>query len=89
MGDLRGLAVLKDLRASRTVLAFALAMSLAPGAGAWSQPANAYPPGPDYAGVAGSAAENARITALCGGNRNAKDGYFAPPAQADQTVRRR
>jgi glucose/arabinose dehydrogenase len=74
--------VLKDLRASRTVLAFALAMSLAPGAGAWSQPASppAFTPGPDYAGVAGSAAENARLTALCGPYRNAKDGYVPTPA---------
>ena len=31
------------------------------------------------------AAENARITALCGANRNAKDGYVAPPASPDQT----
>jgi glucose/arabinose dehydrogenase len=65
----------------------ALAVALAPGAGAWSQPAQipSFPPGPDYAGVAGSAAENARINALCGANRNAKDGYFAPPARPDQT----
>jgi glucose/arabinose dehydrogenase len=63
----------------------ALAVALAPGGGAWSQPAApAYAPGPDYAGVAGSAAENARIAALCGPNRNAKDGYFATPARPDQ-----
>jgi glucose/arabinose dehydrogenase len=59
--------------------------------GAWSQTSAgsatiaSYPPGPDYAGVAGSAAENARITQLCGANRNAKDGYFAPPAMPGQT----
>ena len=81
----RGTAVVKDLRASKTVLAFALAMSLAPGAGAWSQPAPAFPPGPDYAGVAGSATENARITALCGVSRNAKDGYVPAAALPDQT----
>jgi glucose/arabinose dehydrogenase len=66
-------------------LAFALALSLAPGAGAWGQPANPYPPGVDYAGVAGSAAENARIDKLCGANRNAKDGYVPTPAIAGIT----
>jgi glucose/arabinose dehydrogenase len=83
------MAVRKHHRISRAATGLAVVMALAPGAGAWSQPAPAgapsFPPGADYAGVAGSAAENARITALCGGNRNAKDGYFAPPAQADQT----
>jgi aldose sugar dehydrogenase len=76
-------------RASKTMAGAALALALAPGAGAWSQtpPAAvpAFPPGPDYAGVAGSPSENARITGLCGPNRNAKDGYFAPPAIAGQT----
>ncbi|HEV7386813.1 MAG TPA: PQQ-dependent sugar dehydrogenase, partial [Phenylobacterium sp.] len=83
--DLWGAAVRNDLRISRAVLAFALALSLAPGAGAWGQPANAYPPGADYAGVAGSAAENARIDKLCGANRNAKDGYVPTPAVAGIT----
>lgn len=74
---------------SKSALALTLAASLLPG-GAWSQagpqPAiPSFPPGPDYAGVAGSAAENARITGLCGPNRNAKDGYFAPPAVPGQT----
>ena len=73
------------LRTSKAVLGVALALSLAPGASAWSQPANAYPPGADYAGVAGSAAENARIDKLCGANRNAKDGYAPAPAMAGQT----
>ncbi len=77
--------MLKDLRASKAVLAFALAMSLAPGAGALSQPVNAYPPGKDYAGVSGSASENARIEALCGPNRNAKDGFVPTPALPGQT----
>ena len=72
-------------RASKAVLGFAVAASLTPGAGAWSQPVNAYPPGADYAGVAGSAAENARIEKLCGANRNAKDGYVPTPAMAGQT----
>lgn len=69
----------------------ALALALTPGAGAWSQPASApaaapsFPPGPDYAGVAGSHDENQRITALCGANRNAKDGYVPKPLTADQT----
>jgi glucose/arabinose dehydrogenase len=70
---------------SRAALAAALAVSLMPGAGAFSQPANPYPPGKDYAGVAGSAAENARIEAACGANRNAKDGYVPTPAMAGQT----
>ena len=53
---------------------------------AWAQPPKSgFPPGADYAGVAGSAAENARITALCGKNRNAADGYAPPPAFAGQT----
>ena len=45
----------------------------------------AYPPGPDFAGVAGSTAEAARITALCGANRNAADGYRPTPGFASQT----
>lgn len=56
---------------------------------AWSQqPKPAipqFPPGPDFPGVAGSAAENARITALCGRNRNANDGYSPTPAFPGQT----
>ena len=62
----------------------ALAMGLTNVTAAWSQaaPPNPYPPGPDYAGVAGSAAENARIAELCGKNRNATDGY-APPRILD------
>jgi glucose/arabinose dehydrogenase len=79
----------RNLWTSTAAAGLTLMTAMAPGAGAWSQPAPAaipsFPPGPDYAGVAGSAAENARITALCGANRNAKDGYFAPPATADQT----
>lgn len=47
--------------------------------------APSFPPGPDYAGVAGTAAENARITGLCGANRNAKDGYAPAPAFSGQT----
>ena len=81
-------------RLLRTVLGRALAAAVAVGAPAsgWSQPAPApkaaipqFPPGPDYAGVAGSAAENARITALCGRNRNADDGYSPTPAFPGQT----
>src|SRR5438105_6804176 len=70
---------------SRAALAAALTLSLTPGAGAWGQPVNLYPPAKDYAGVAGSAAENARIEALCGANRNAKDGYVPTPAMPGQT----
>jgi aldose sugar dehydrogenase len=80
------------LKVSKAVSAVALVMALTPGAGAWSQPASApaaaipsFPPGPDYAGVAGSAAENARIAGICGANRNAKDGYVPTPLLPDQT----
>jgi glucose/arabinose dehydrogenase len=70
-----------------TAITLALAAALAPGAGAWSQPAAipSFPPGPDYAGVAGSHAENERLNALCGANRNAKDGYDPKPLAPDQT----
>lgn len=53
---------------------------------AWSQQTDrtSFPPGPGYAGVAGSAEENARITELCGPNRNADDGYFAQPLFPEQ-----
>ena len=82
--------MLNQLRASRAVSGLALALSILPGAGAWSQPAPAaavpsFPPGPDYAGVSGSHAENERLNALCGANRNAKDGYDPKPLMADQT----
>ncbi len=72
-------------------------LATTPGTAAWSQspatpaaaltpaPIPSFPPAADYAGVAGSAAENARISALCGANRNAKDGYFAAPLMPDQT----
>ena len=63
---------------------------LASATGGWSQaPAKPaippFPPGPDYAGEAGTAAEYARINALCGANRNATDGYSPAPAFAGQT----
>ena len=71
---------------SSTAVGLALAMTLIHVDVAASQaPKPAYLPAPDYAGVAGSAAENARITALCGKNRNAADGYAPPPAWAGQT----
>jgi glucose/arabinose dehydrogenase len=67
-------------------------MAVAAPAGGWSQEAPQaksavpqFPPGPDFTGVAGSAAEHARITALCGPNRNAADGYTTTPAFAGQT----
>jgi glucose/arabinose dehydrogenase len=70
-------------------------LALAFGGPGWSQqpaapaPAKAaipqYPPGPDFAGVAGSAAERERIAALCGPNRNAGDGYSPAPAFPGQT----
>ena len=77
-------------RALDTMTSLALAMAMLPGSGVWAQTAApaptipSFPPGPDYAGVAGSAAENARITALCGANRNAKDGYVPQPAFPEQ-----
>jgi glucose/arabinose dehydrogenase len=79
--------VLNCVRTSKAMTAITLALALSPTAGAWSQPAAApdFPPGPDYAGVAGSHAENERINGLCGANRNARDGYLAKPLTADQT----
>ena len=44
-----------------------------------------FPPPADFAGVAGSPAELASIAALCGPNRNARDGYAPSPAFAGQT----
>jgi glucose/arabinose dehydrogenase len=72
-----------------TAAGLALAFAMTSVTAAWPQApaakAPTYPPGADYAGVAGSAAENARITALCGKNRNAADGYAPAPAWAGQT----
>jgi len=54
--------MLNALRSSKTMTAVTLALALSPGLGAWAQPAPAaapsFPPGPDYAGVYGSHAEN-------------------------------
>jgi glucose/arabinose dehydrogenase len=79
-----------DLRAVGATTAVALALALLPGASALSQtapPAAApsFPPGAEYAGVSGSHAENERLNALCGANRNSKDGYVPTPLLADQT----
>jgi aldose sugar dehydrogenase len=67
---------------------FALTMSSA-GSSQQPTPATApipeFPIGDNFAGVAGSAAERARIAALCGPNRNATDGYAPAPAVAGQT----
>jgi glucose/arabinose dehydrogenase len=82
--------VSKTHRATTAATALVLILTLAPGAGAWSQPAAtpaaipSFPPGPDYAGVYGSHDEDVRVSALCGANRNAKDGYFAKPLLANQ-----
>ena len=67
-----------------------MALALGAASGGWAQPAGPasipqFPPGPGYAGVAGTAAENARIEALCGRNRNAADGYSPTPAFPGQT----
>lgn len=74
---------------TRTAVGLALAVALTSLTSAWSQapapPKPSFPPGPDYAGVAGSPEENARITALCGRNRNAADGYAPAPAFPGQT----
>src|SRR5215471_17039594 len=71
----------------RAMTTGALALSVLPAAGAYSQPTGApdFKPGADFAGVAGSAAENTRLTALCGPYRNAADGYAPAPARPDQT----
>ena len=65
----------------------ALVFTLTQATLAWPQAAAppAFPPGPGYAGVAGSPEENARITGLCGANRNAADGYVPTPLRPDQT----
>ena len=65
-----------------TSVGLALGFALTSLTSAWPQaaPAPAYPPGPGYAGVDGSPEEYARITALCGKNRNAADGYAPAPA---------
>lgn len=68
--------------------ALAAALALGPCGGALSQTPAAvpqYPPGPGFAGVAGSPEEAARIAAICGPNRNAQDGYAPPPAFPGQT----
>jgi glucose/arabinose dehydrogenase len=81
------------LRASISTAGLSIALVLATSTGGWSQQQPAqpraaipqFPPGPDFAGVAGSAAEKARIAALCGPNRNANDGYAPAPAFPGQT----
>jgi glucose/arabinose dehydrogenase len=78
------------IRAYKAATGIALVLALLPGAGAFSQPAApaaipSFPPGADYAGVSGSHAENERLNALCGANRNAKDGYVPKALMADQT----
>ena len=67
-------------------------LAMAPISAGWARQASPpavavaqFPPGLDYAGVAGSAAERARIEGLCGRNRNAKDGYAPAPAFPGQT----
>src|SRR4051794_9209113 len=84
-----GPPVIHAIRTSRAATAVALVLTFMPGAASWAQavtaPAPSYPPGPDYAGVYGSPEENARVSALCGANRNAKDGYAVAPAVAGQT----
>lgn len=76
------------LRAS-TRAALATMIALTASANGWSQAVHPaipqFPTGPDFAGVAGSAAELARIASLCGPNRNARDGYVTTPAFPGQT----
>jgi len=85
------MAVSKAIRAA-SLAALLAATALGGASGSWSQqPAQPRPPIPqfpvpdNFAGVAGSAAEVARITGLCGPNRNAGDGYAPIPAFAGQT----
>src|SRR5689334_14023384 len=81
-------------KAIRTTALAALLAGVALGAstGSWSQqpapqspPIPQFPPPADFSGVAGSPAEVARITGLCGPNRNAGDGYTPAPAFTGQT----
>ena len=76
----------------RASISSAVAVALlASAGGGWSQAPAAkaaipqFPPGADYAGEAGTAAEYARINTICGANRNANDGYAPAPAFAGQT----
>lgn len=73
-------------------VALAAVAALATSGEGWSQapkpaaaPIPQFPPGLDFAGVAGSAAEMARIADLCGPNQNARDGYVTTPAFPGQT----
>ncbi|THD56002.1 PQQ-dependent sugar dehydrogenase [Phenylobacterium sp.] len=74
-------------------MALSIVLVLTASTSGWSQQPPAqpraaiprFPPGPDFAGVAGSAAERVRIAALCGPNRNADDGYAPAPAFPGQT----
>jgi glucose/arabinose dehydrogenase len=80
--------------ARRSAIGLSAILALAPSVNAWAQqpaaaPAPAaipqFPIPADFAGVAGSASEVARIGALCGPNRNAADGYAPAPAFPGQT----
>ncbi len=81
------------LGATALTAGLAITLTLTTATGGWSQQTAAapkaaipqFPPGPDFAGVAGSAAERARIAALCGPNRNSNDGYVTTPAFPGQT----
>lgn len=74
-------AVCAALSASAALAAPASAQAPAPPRPAIPQ----FPPGPGFAGVAGTPEELARISAVCGVNRNAQDGYAPAPAFAGQT----
>jgi len=85
------MTVSKAIRIAPLVALLAAAAFGASSAGWSQQAAQPRPPIPqfpipdNFAGVAGSAAEVVRITALCGPNRNAGDGYAPAAAIAGQT----
>src|SRR5579864_6043760 len=88
-----GNIVIKSAKLGASTIGLSLVLALSSATNGWSQQPPAppkaaipqFPPGPDFAGVAGSAAERVRVAALCGPNRNANDGYAPAPAFPGQT----
>ncbi|HEX5265059.1 MAG TPA: PQQ-dependent sugar dehydrogenase [Phenylobacterium sp.] len=85
--------MIKSAKLGVSSIGLSIVLALSSATNGWSQQPPAppkaaipqFPPGPDFAGVAGSAAERVRVAALCGPNRNANDGYAPPPAFPGQT----
>ncbi|HEY2356292.1 MAG TPA: PQQ-dependent sugar dehydrogenase [Phenylobacterium sp.] len=85
--------MIKSAKLGASTIGLSIVLALSSATNGWSQQPPAppkaaipqFPPGRDFAGVAGSAAERVRVAALCGPNRNANDGYAPPPAFPGQT----